>query len=374
MRTNVFLAVAAGVLAVPTFITYLADSNRVTSWVFEQRMFDGFNSQAVNLIRIRAPKPNQARLPGQVVEAEVQFDELAFRKLNDRWVLLGGELEGAPVKATLLEERLFRHIEEVRSEPEQVIFADADPDTLAESHLTPDTALIISCQQAGTAAGNQPPRILAEFLVGKNVSGSRFTQGSIPGFLVRRSDSNDVVLYEVPYWEKPMNPAVWVDKVVHNLNDGVVTRFSLKNSKSETPMVFERKPGSDGTWIAVEKPAGLGAIRQGEVSAMISRFKPGWWKPKASSRHRRPILPKRRLTLHEFGHWPKWTLSANRIWTARSHRRRPTGRRYVHPKPRWILLTLSSATPGCTHQSLALLVFQKPSPVNSSAAILTRSY
>jgi len=37
--------------------------------------------------------------------------------------------------------------------------------------------------------------------------------------------------------------------------------------------VFERRPGSDATWIAIEKPEGVGAVRQMEVTVMISRYK-----------------------------------------------------------------------------------------------------
>ncbi len=39
------------------------------------------------------------------------------------------------------------------------------------------------------------------------------------------------------------------------------------------PVVFELRPGSDATWIAVEKPEGVGAVRQGEVITMVSRYR-----------------------------------------------------------------------------------------------------
>lgn len=281
MRTNLILASIAALLAVPTTLSYVADADIYTGLDQFDHMFEGLTADKVDVILLRRPKQQPSQpVPslGGLAQgtAETQFDELYFGKQNGRWVIARGDLAGAPVAAELIDQRIFQHMTRVPIDSKAVIIEDADPEILASSLLTADTAFVISCQvqQPVTTPGAQPTyKVLAELLVGKDNRAGRLSRGVVPGFHVRKSDSNDVILYEVPFWERPMDPNSWVEKDVHNLNQGVITRFSLNNSKVETPVVFERKPGSDATWIATEKPEGMGAVRQMEVTNMISRYK-----------------------------------------------------------------------------------------------------
>jgi hypothetical protein len=90
---------------------------------------------------------------------------------------------------------------------------------------------------------------------------------------VRKSDTNDVILYES---ERPMQRSVqtelWLDKVLAKLQVDKITRFSLQNAATGQPVVFTRSEGK-ASWTAVETPPGLGAVRQGEVEALLQRLR-----------------------------------------------------------------------------------------------------
>lgn len=276
MRSNIILGLIAVALAVPTTLSYRADADVFKDYTNIPRMFPGFTEDQVNVVTMRRPKERAAEdLPGQTgTQGEVEYQQLTFVKRNNRWVVFGGKMDGAPIVEQMLDERVFEHFKSVRVDPEAIIFPAADPDILRENHLTADTAFGISCQVQlpSPVPGAQPKfDILAELLIGKEARDGSYAQGTVPGFLVRKSDNNDVVLYDVPFWERPLDVNAWIDQNVHQFPGDTTVRFSLGNPAGG-PVVFERKPGSQATWLAVEKPDDVGAVRQGEVVTMITRY------------------------------------------------------------------------------------------------------
>lgn len=273
MRSDIILGLAAAALAVPTTLSYMADAAVFTSYTDIPLMFPGFTEEQVNVVTMRRPKASTQGLPGTTgTPGETEYDTLTFVKRNNRWVVFGGDMNGAPIVEQMLDERVFQHMKRVRVDPEAIIFPDADPDILRENHLTAATAFDISCQvQLPTnVQGQSNVEILAELLIGKEARDGSYAQGTVPGFLVKKSDNNDIVLYDVPFWERPMEVNAWIDQNVHKFAGDTTVSFSLKNALGEA--VFERRPGSQFTWDAVVKPANVGAVRQGEVATMITRY------------------------------------------------------------------------------------------------------
>lgn len=267
MRTNLILAATAAALAVPTTLTYLAETDVYTD-VWAEMMFDGFDRNQITTIAMRRPRPPESGQLTPSLAAASPFQELAFQKVNGRWVFLGGPLPGAPVSEDLIEQRIFQHLVRVSGADEAVIFPNANPETLERNQLTKETAFVISCQTG--PANNRT--VVAELMIGKNVSGGREDRESVPGYYVLKSGTNDIVLYETPVWERPLEENAWVDRIVHNIPKGSIARFSLKNQKTEAPIVFQKRPGSDATWLAIEKPEGFGEVNQQELSAVLDRY------------------------------------------------------------------------------------------------------
>ncbi len=67
-----------------------------------------------------------------------------------------------------------------------------------------------------------------------------------------------------------MDVNAWIDQNVHKFAGDTAVSFSLKNPLGEA--VFDRRPRSQFTWDAVVKPPNTGAVRQGEVATMITRY------------------------------------------------------------------------------------------------------
>ena len=96
---------------------------------------------------------------------------------------------------------------------------------------------------------------------------------AVRGVYVRKSDSNNVVLYEPERgWMRSVQTEVWLDKVLAKLQLDKVNRFTLQNAATGQPVTFVRQDGK-ASWTAVEPPPGIGAVRQGEVEALLQRLR-----------------------------------------------------------------------------------------------------
>ena len=94
------------------------------------------------------------------------------------------------------------------------------------------------------------------------------------GVFVRKRDSNDVLLYELDKgWLRSVQQDQWLDRMLAKLDVDKVTKLVVRNAASgPQPFTFQKLDGKSA-WTAIEPPAGLGAVRQSEVEALVQRFR-----------------------------------------------------------------------------------------------------
>jgi len=271
-KANLILAAAAVVLAVPTMLTIRGESAMFTAMASVPHLFDGFTADNVKTLVIAQPKANQPAVPAPppnpsdpAAAKKVERDVLQFVRADKKWVVGQGELQNAAVQTQRIDNDLIKHLQEIRTDKQTVVVADASDEVLAKYDLTEDKAMIV---QAFNAQG-QP---VAELLIGKEPDQKQGTE-TVHGVFVRKTGSRDVVLYEMPqFWRRSVKLEEWLDKKVHQIETGKIVKFAFKNPASDgAEVVFEKKDGS-ATWIATQAPVDVGAPRQTEIEGMVQRF------------------------------------------------------------------------------------------------------
>jgi hypothetical protein len=182
-------------------------------------------------------------------------------------VFAKGDLQLAPVSKERVEADVLTHLRTIRFDRETLVVADASPEQLERYGLDPAHAFVV---EARDPSGQT---VVADLLVGIDAGKGQSGTDAVRGVFVRKSDTNDVILYES---ERPMQRSVqtelWLDKVLAKLQVDKITRFSLQNAATGQPVAFTRSEGK-ASWTAVETPPGLGAVRQGEVEALLQRLR-----------------------------------------------------------------------------------------------------
>lgn len=267
-KSNVVLAVFAVGLAVPTFLQLQKDRATFVDVARVPLLFDGFTADNCGRITLRQPKAEQPAgdpQPGQ--PKQIAYDEIAFARTDKGWVFAKGDLQLAPVSKERVEADVLTHLRTIRFDRESLVVADASPEQLERYGLDPAHAFVV---EARDPSGQT---VVADLLVGIDAGKGQVGTEAVRGVFVRKSDSNDVILYE---GERPMQRSVqtelWLDKVLAKLQVDKITRFSLENAATGQPVVFTRSEGK-ASWTAVETPPGLGAVRQGEVEALLQRLR-----------------------------------------------------------------------------------------------------
>jgi hypothetical protein len=273
-RRNLLLAIAAGVLAIPTLLQLRADAETFVDISRVPLLFDGFTVDNVGSLRIRLPKKEQPPPDAANPQApKIAYDELTFVKTDKGWSLgqaLGQvvELAGAPMSKERVESDLLQHLRSIRADRDTLVQQNATPAQLKEFGLDDEQAYVVQAFDAGNR------NLIAELYVGRDAGQGQTGTEAVRGVFVRKSDSTDVVLYEFDKgWRRDVQLDSWIDRVLARMEPDKIQRLSLKNAATAgVTYQFARSDGK-ASWTAVEPPAGLGAVRQSEVEALVQRLR-----------------------------------------------------------------------------------------------------
>lgn len=270
MKTNLILAILAALLAIPTTLSLLSERTIYQRPNDEPRLFEGFTKDAIAIVRV-ARQQRDGEQPKVDEQGQPVFDAAVFQLADGKWIVREGDLAGVPVIAGKVDSDLLDHLRRIRVDRERIIVPNANDEQLAERDLTEDKALLI---EAYDREGKQ----LAKLLVGKDTSGGRYTEDAVPGFYVRRGDSQDIVHYDheqAQFWNPSVKAEDWIEKRVHNFETKQVKELTLRNDKGSITFTRERagKESTDADkWVAKDAPEGMGAVRQQEVQNLLARF------------------------------------------------------------------------------------------------------
>lgn len=268
-KANLVLAIAAVVLSVPTWMTLRRDLENFVDVAEVPRLFAGFTPDNVATLALGKPKDPQPEVqvppgtdPNQ--KPQVQYDQINFQRTDTGFVLGQGmgEQTGVPVNAQMLELQVWKHLAEIPADQETSVQDEATDAQLTEYGLDQAHAFVVR-------TANAQGQVLAELLVGKDTTTSAQGTETVRGVFVRRSDSRDVVFYEVPFWNRTIDTSQWIERTMFKVPADMVRRLELQNQTGKA--VFTRAKGQ-GSWQSEVTPAGKGAIRQIEVEGLVQRF------------------------------------------------------------------------------------------------------
>jgi len=270
VRANAVLAVLAAVLAVPTFLQLQSDAEQSVRGPTVPPLFDGFTADTVNVVAIALPKKEQPPPnPQNPQQPRVAYDQLQFQRTDKGFVLASGDLIGAPVAKDRLESDVFAHLRAIRADRDSLVQANATAEQLVQYGLDEAQAFVVRVTDGAT-----PPNVVAELLVGRDAGQGQTGTDAMRGVFVRKSDSTDVVLYELDKpWPRIVQQDMWLDKTLARLEPEKVVRFTIRNAASGAgTWTFTRENGK-ASWQVVEPPSPVGAVRQIEVENLLQRLR-----------------------------------------------------------------------------------------------------
>jgi hypothetical protein len=164
----------------------------------------------------------------------------------------------------------MKHLQEIRRDRESLVVADATDKQLEDYNLTEEKAMLVQVFDRTP----MQPQLLASLLVGKNSNDGKAGADGVQGVFVRRADSRDVVLYEVPFWRRDVKHETWVDKKILQAEPDKVQKIVWKNQAGQgREIVFQRKKEANATWECPAPPPEMGAVRQTEVEQFVQRLR-----------------------------------------------------------------------------------------------------
>ena len=273
MRSNLVLAGIALVLAVPTGLQLAADADTFVDVGNIPLLFDGFTVDNVGQLLLAMPKKEQPPVdpanPQQV--PKVVYDQIVLQKTDKGWVLAavqGQDLAGAPVNKERVESDVLLHLRSIRADRDALVQPNATPAQLKDYGLDETQAFVVR------AIDPTGLNSVAELLVGHDAGAGQTGTEAVRGVFVRKRDSSDVLLYELDTgWLRSVQQDQWLDRMLAKLDVDKVTKLVVRNAASgPQPFTFQKLDGKS-SWTAVEPPAGLGALRQSEVEALVQRFR-----------------------------------------------------------------------------------------------------
>jgi hypothetical protein len=271
-KSNIVLLIVAGALAVPTWLQLRSEVEVFTDVGRIPLLFDGFTAENVGQVLLAQPKKEQPPPDPQNPDQKrpVAYDQLLLARNDKGWQLGGtsGNRAGAPVDKNRVERDVFAHLAAIRADREALVQPGATPEQLAEFGLDEEHAFVVR------AIDKTGKNVVAELLVGREAGAGQTGTEAVRGAFVRKSDSTDVVLYEYDQqgWRRDVNEELWMDKVLARLDVEKARRLSIRNAGTPAPLVFAREDGK-ASWLAVEPPADVGAVRQSEVESLVQRLR-----------------------------------------------------------------------------------------------------
>jgi len=271
-RANVFLLVAAAVLAVPTWLQIRRDGDAFTDIARIPLLFDGFTSDNVGFVNIGQPKKEQPPADPQNPDQprQIQYDQLAIQRTDKGFAIAAtaGERAGVPINKDRVENDVFVHLRAIRADRETMVQPSATPQQLEEYGLDEAHATVI---RASDPTGRT---VLADLLVGKDAGAGTGGTDVVRGVYVRKRDSSDVILYEIDRpWRRDIAEELWIDRTVARFDAPKIRKLSIRNTATAgTVFTFERADGK-AMWEAKDPPPDVGAVRQSEVESLLQRFR-----------------------------------------------------------------------------------------------------
>ena len=169
-KANAILAIAAAVLAVPTWLTIQGDLENFVDTAQVPKLFEGFTADNVAAVALGKPKdqqPEVAQQPGADPDQKppIQYDQIQFQRTDKGFVLgqMMGEKFGAPVNPQMLELQVWKHLSSIPADRETLVQENASEQQLADYGLDPLHAFVIK-------AFNAQQQVIAELLVGKDTN------------------------------------------------------------------------------------------------------------------------------------------------------------------------------------------------------------
>lgn len=268
-QRNVLLAALAAALAIPTWMQLRRDAETFVDLASVPLLFDGFTADNVMYVTLAQPKkeppppdPNNPQAP------KVAYDQLVFQRTDKGFVLAAGDLAGAPIAKDQLEQQVFTHLRSIRADRDVLVQPDATPEQLEQFGLDEKQAFVVRATDATQR------NVVAELLVGRDAGQGQVGTEAVRGVFVRKSDSTDVVLYELDKgWMRSVQQDFWLDKVLARLEPDKVRKLSIRNPGTLGAFFTFARPDGKASWTAVEPPAGLGAVRQSEVENLVQRLR-----------------------------------------------------------------------------------------------------
>ena len=271
MRSNFVLAGIAAVLLVPTGLQLAADADTFVDVGNIPLLFDGFTVDNVGQLLLAQPKKEQppADPANPQQPPKIAYDQLLLQKTDKGWALAqGAELAGAPVSKERVESDVLQHLRGIRADRDALVQPNATPAQLKEFGLDEAQAFVVrAIDPTGLTA-------VAELLVGRDAGVGQTGTEAVRGVFVRKRDSTDVLLYELEKgWLRSVQHDQWLERMLAKLDVDKVTKLVVRNAASGAqPITFQKLDGKS-SWTAIEPPAGLGAVRQSEVEALVQRFR-----------------------------------------------------------------------------------------------------
>jgi hypothetical protein len=264
MKINVFLLVLAAVLAVPTWLVMRAERARFTEVKDIPLLFDGFNAAAVAAVRVAKgwndPAPDQ-----KAQQAQPPIEELQFRRQDqDKWILANTELAGAPARAQKIHDELLEHLARIRRDEKAVHRANASAEELQQFGLDKEQGYLIVAYDAQN-------RVLAELVVGKDVSGGQWEASRVHGRYVRAKANDSVLVYETDFFSPSVVATEWVDLRIYQADLSKAVGFSIFNDTVEQPVEFKRDQPTQAEWKVAAAPPKTGAARQGDLTELMQK-------------------------------------------------------------------------------------------------------
>lgn len=262
MKTNLVLLVLALLLAIPVTLTVRAERANFTEIEDIPLLFDGFHKGSVAFLRVSQgwndpvdPKNQQAEPPKPVDNVLVR------REPGDKWSLADGELAGLKVRTEMVD-LVLDNLGRVRRDERSVLRAGASAEEIAQFGLDKAQGVLI-------AAYDVNQRLLAELVVGKDVSGGQWGKDVVAGRFVRAKDKESVLVYEVESWRPSVARNEWVNTAVYRVDPTKVVGFAFDNPKGSFEVTKERADVVE--WKRKRGPDGTAAVRQGDMQTLIQK-------------------------------------------------------------------------------------------------------
>lgn len=268
MKINFLLFVVAVLLAIPSYLTLQGERARFTEIKDVPLLFDGFNAKAVAFLRVSKGWPEQAQ--GQQQQPEQKpVPELVFqRTAADKWALaqmpVNGDLQGMVVLTPKIDSDLLDHLGRIRRDERAVLRPKATPEEIKQFGLDREQGYLI-------AAFDAQQRLLAELVVGKDVSAGQWGQNVVRGRYVRAKANDSVLVYETDFWNPSTEVNDWLDLKVFQVDVNKLIGFKLFNPTAKEPVEFNKDKPTAPEWRVVKQPEGTFDLKQGDLGMLLPK-------------------------------------------------------------------------------------------------------